>query len=85
MPFSAQVSLLAIRERELGLYSDNCRNIGAQAAILAGFAYLALTYQVIPASELCTVDKLAEGDDPQCNDPEESTVRALSLPWGKRA
>ena len=60
-----KVSLLEIRERELDLYTQNCRNIGAQSALLAGFAYLALTYQVVPASDLCTVDKLADGDDPQ--------------------
>lgn len=34
-----QVSLLAIRERELNLYSSNFRSIGTQAALLAGFAY----------------------------------------------
>ena len=34
-----QVSLLAIRERELKLYTQNCRAIGTQAALLAGFAY----------------------------------------------
>ena len=38
-----QVSLLAIRERELNLYSDNFRNIGTQAALLAGFAYSGCT------------------------------------------
>ena len=40
---AAQVSLLAIRERELNLYSDNFRNIGTQAALLAGFAYSGCT------------------------------------------
>mmetsp|Transcript_8900 Transcript_8900/g.14912 ORF Transcript_8900/g.14912 Transcript_8900/m.14912 type:complete len:406 (-) Transcript_8900:419-1636(-) len=34
-----KVSLLAIRERELSLYTENCRSIGTQAALLAGFAY----------------------------------------------
>jgi len=38
-----KVSLLAIRERELNLYSDNFRNIGTQAALLAGFAYSGCT------------------------------------------
>ncbi|KAL1524253.1 hypothetical protein AB1Y20_019158 [Prymnesium parvum] len=36
---TAQVSLLAIRERELNLYSNNFRNIGTRAALIAGFAY----------------------------------------------
>ena len=34
-----KVSLLSIRERELNLYTTNCRSIGTQAALLAGFAY----------------------------------------------
>ena len=34
-----KVSLLSIRERELNLYATNCRSIGTQAALLAGFAY----------------------------------------------
>ena len=57
----AQVSLLAIRERELDLYTNNCRNIGSQAALLAGFAYGALTYQVVDISGICTVFKAWEG------------------------
>ena len=40
---ATQVSLLAIRERELNLYSDNFRNIGTQAALLAGFAFSGVT------------------------------------------
>jgi len=55
------VSLLAIRERELDLYTNNCRNIGSQAALLAGFAYGALTYQVVDISGICTVFKAWEG------------------------
>lgn len=38
-----KVSLLSIRERELKLYSENCRSIGAQAALLAGFTYGGVT------------------------------------------
>ena len=33
------VSLLAIRERELNLYTQNCRSIATQTSVLAGFAY----------------------------------------------
>jgi hypothetical protein len=71
----AQVSLLAIRERELDLYTDNCRNIGAQSALLAGFAFTALTYQVVPSTELCTAEKALKGMNDQCNDPKLQTVR----------
>lgn len=49
-----KVSLLAIRERELELYAENCRNIGAQAALLAGFAYSALTFEVAEVDDVCT-------------------------------
>lgn len=38
-----KVSLLAIRERELNLYTSNCRQIGTQAALLFGFAYSGLS------------------------------------------
>ena len=34
-----KVSLLAIRERELNLYVQNCRSISTQTSVLAGFAY----------------------------------------------
>ena len=37
-----KVSLLGIRERELNLYTDNCRNIASCCALLAGFSYTAL-------------------------------------------
>lgn len=50
-----KVSLLAIRERELELYADNCRHIGAQAALLAGFAYSALTFEVAEVDSVCTI------------------------------
>ena len=33
-----KVCLLAIRERELDFYTQNCRSIGTSAALLAGFA-----------------------------------------------
>ena len=50
------MSLLAIRERELDLYTENCRNIGAQAALLAGFAYSALTFEIADVDGVCTAD-----------------------------
>ena len=40
-----KVSLLQIRERELVLYAENCRNIGNISCMLAGFAYVTLTYE----------------------------------------
>ena len=40
-----KVSLLSIRERELVLYSNNCRNIAECTAILSGFALVTLTYE----------------------------------------
>ena len=40
-----KVSLLQIRERELTLYAENCRNIGGISCMLAGFAYVTLTYE----------------------------------------
>ena len=40
-----KVSLLSIRERELGLYAENCRNIGSISCMLAGFAYCTLTFE----------------------------------------
>ena len=33
-----KVNLLAIREKELIYYAQNCNAIGTQAALLAGFA-----------------------------------------------
>ena len=38
-----KVCLLAIRERELSFYTQNCRAIGTSAALLAGFAYSGLS------------------------------------------
>ena len=43
-----KVSLLAIREKELNFYSQNCLAVGTQAALLAGFAYSGLTQVAIP-------------------------------------
>ena len=43
-----KVNLLAIREKELNFYSQNCLAIGTQAALLAGFAYSGLTQVAIP-------------------------------------
>ena len=40
-----KVSLLSIRERELVLYSNNCRNIAECTAILSGFALVTHTYE----------------------------------------
>ena len=37
-----KVRLLAIRERELTLYTNNCRTIGTVAAVMAGLAQSAL-------------------------------------------
>jgi hypothetical protein len=34
-----KVQLLEIREKELIFYTNNCQNIGTQAAMLAGFAF----------------------------------------------
>ncbi|EOD30018.1 hypothetical protein EMIHUDRAFT_462903 [Emiliania huxleyi CCMP1516] len=34
-----KVELLEIREKELNFYTNNCQNIGTQAAMLAGFAF----------------------------------------------
>lgn len=43
-----KVSLLAIREKELNYYSQNCLAVLTQAALLAGFAYSGLTQVAIP-------------------------------------
>ena len=40
-----KVALLSIRERELALYAENCRSIGSISCMLAGFAYVTLTYE----------------------------------------
>jgi hypothetical protein len=40
-----KVSLLAIRERELTLYAGNSRNIANISCMLAGFAYVTLTFE----------------------------------------
>ena len=40
-----KVSLLSIRERELALYTNNCRNIASCSAILFGFGLTALMYE----------------------------------------
>ena len=39
--------LLAIRERELDYYTDIYRNIGNQAALIAGFAYSGIRYHYL--------------------------------------
>ena len=39
-----KVRLLAIRERELVLYTQNCRTVGTVAALMAGIAYSAIIY-----------------------------------------
>jgi hypothetical protein len=39
-----KVKLLAIRERELSLYTNNCRTVGTVSALMAGIAYSALIY-----------------------------------------
>jgi hypothetical protein len=43
-----QVSLLSIREKELNFYTQNCRTVGTQAALLAGFAYNSIIQVDIP-------------------------------------
>jgi hypothetical protein len=45
---ASQVNLLAIREKELNYYTQNCQAVGTQAALLAGFAYSGLTQVSIP-------------------------------------
>ena len=40
-----KVELLSIRERELALYTENCQNIASISCMLAGFAYVTLTYE----------------------------------------
>ena len=40
-----KVSLLSIRERELTLYSSNCRNIAGCTALLTGFSLTSLMYE----------------------------------------
>jgi len=45
---AAQVNLLAIREKELNYYTQNCQAVGTQAALLAGFAYSGLTQVAVP-------------------------------------
>ena len=50
LPFRAQndlqrqlkLNLLKIEERELVYFTENCYNIGTQAALLAGFSFSAL-------------------------------------------
>lgn len=39
-----KVRLLAIRERELVLYTQNCRAVGTVAALMAGIAYSGIIY-----------------------------------------
>mmetsp|Transcript_38096 Transcript_38096/g.76344 ORF Transcript_38096/g.76344 Transcript_38096/m.76344 type:complete len:287 (-) Transcript_38096:283-1143(-) len=39
-----KVKLLSIRERELTLYTNNCRTVGTVSALMAGIAYSALIY-----------------------------------------
>lgn len=39
--------LIAIRERELLYYTDNCRNIGNQAALISGLAYSGIRYHYL--------------------------------------
>lgn len=48
-----KVNLLAIREKELNYYSQNCLAVGTQAALLAGFAYSGLTQVAIPLDSEC--------------------------------
>jgi len=43
-----KVNLLAIREKELNYYTQNCLAVLTQAALLAGFAYSGLTQVAIP-------------------------------------
>ena len=44
---SLRQRLLAIRERELDYYTDINRNIGNQAALIAGFAYSGIRYHYL--------------------------------------
>lgn len=39
-----KVRLIYIREKELNFYTQNCRAVGTQAALMAGFAYSAIIY-----------------------------------------
>ncbi|KAL1530506.1 hypothetical protein AB1Y20_001407 [Prymnesium parvum] len=43
-----KVNLLAIREKELNYYTQNCLAVCTQSALLAGFAYSGLTQVAIP-------------------------------------
>ncbi len=39
-----KVNLLAVRESELTLYTNNCRTLGTVAAIMSGLAFFGLLY-----------------------------------------
>ena len=43
-----KVKLLTIRERELTLYTNNCRTVGTVSALMAGIAYSALVRNALP-------------------------------------
>ena len=48
-----KVKLLTIRERELTLYTNNCRTVGTVSALMAGIAYSALVSCCLTAFHAC--------------------------------
>ena len=44
---AARQKLVAIREKELNYYTQNCRNIGNQAALVSGLAYSGIRYHYL--------------------------------------
>mmetsp|Transcript_6375 Transcript_6375/g.17264 ORF Transcript_6375/g.17264 Transcript_6375/m.17264 type:complete len:242 (-) Transcript_6375:320-1045(-) len=43
-----RLSLLRIREKELHFYTENCRSLGTQAALIASFAWFGLIMVILP-------------------------------------
>lgn len=39
--------LVGIREKELEYYTENCRSVGEQASLIAGFAYSGIRYHYL--------------------------------------
>ena len=71
-----KVKLLAIRERELTLYTNNCRTVGTVSALMAGIAYSALVRT--QRTECSSLDVIDNPVTQRCSLRDRCAVRIFS-------
>ena len=73
-----KVELLEIREKELNFYTNNCQNIGTQAAMLAGFAFAGMMQPLPDQPEAHAAAALVLPMRPPAREPSFAPRRSLT-------